>query len=83
MTYNIRIIKIEGKMFSVPSLATTAALTAVQDNTPRISKKNLVKKKEKQIMMRKYQTLKVNVVVRLIIINLRVICQMQKEKKRN
>ena len=70
-------------MFSVPSLATTAALTAVQDNTPRISKKNLVKKKEKQIMMRKYQTLKVNVVVRLIIINLRVICQMQKEKKRN
>ena len=47
MTYNIRIIKIEGKMFSVPSLATTAALTAVQDNTPRISKKNLVKKKRK------------------------------------
>ena len=48
--YNAKIIEIEGKIPSITALATTAALTAVENKIPDIN--NLVK--EKQIMTQKY-----------------------------
>ena len=48
--YNAKIIEIEGKIPSITGLATTAALTAVENKTPDVN--NLVK--EKQIMTQKY-----------------------------
>ena len=48
--YNTKIIEIEGKIPSITGLATTAALTAVENKTPDVN--NLVK--EKQIMTQKY-----------------------------
>ena len=52
-------------MSSISGLATTAALTAVENKIPNVS--NLVKK---QIMTQKYHTLKINILIQLIIINL-------------
>ena len=50
-------------------LATTAALTAVENKIPDVN--NLVKKK-KQIMTQKYYTLNLNIFLLLITINLQV-----------
>ena len=59
----------------ISSLATTAAVTAAENKIPNIN--NLLKKKE-NIMTRKYQTLKINILQRLIIANLGVIYFMQR-----
>ena len=48
--YNAKIIEIEGKIPNITGLATTAALTAVENEIPDVN--NLVK--EKQIMTQKY-----------------------------
>ena len=48
--YNANIIEIESKIPSITGLATTAALTAVENKIPDVN--NLVK--EKQIMKQKY-----------------------------
>ena len=48
--YNSKIIEIEGKIPNITGLATTAALTAVENEIPDVN--NLVK--EKQIMTQKY-----------------------------
>ena len=66
--YNAKIKDIEAKIPSVINLATTTALSAVENKIPKVS--NLVKK---QIMMQKYQTLRKNILLLLIIVNLRMI----------
>ena len=58
---------------SISGLATTAALTAVENKIPNPS--NQVKK---QVMRKNYWTLKVNILLHLIITNLRVIYLMQR-----
>ena len=42
--YNTKVSEIEGKILSITSLATTSALTAVENKTPNVS--NLLKKKD-------------------------------------
>ena len=49
--YSIEISEIESKIPSISSLATTSALTAVENIIPEIS--SLVKKKKKQNIMQK------------------------------
>ena len=66
--YDAKISDIEGKMPSTIGLAITASLDAVEYKIPNAS--DLVI--EKQIMMQKYQTLKKNILLLMIIINLRV-----------
>ena len=63
--YNAQITEIESKVCSITGLPTTAALTTVENKMSDVS--NLV---NKRVMMRKYQTLKINLLLRLITINL-------------
>ena len=65
--YNTKITEIEGKIFTITGLATTAALNIVKNKIPNFG--NLVKK---QIMMQKYQTPNLNILPHLIITNLRM-----------
>ena len=65
--YNTKITEIEGKIFTITGLATTAALNTVKNKIPNFG--NLVKK---QIMMQKYQTPNLNILPHLIITNLRM-----------
>lgn len=58
------ITEIEGKVPSLTGLATSAGLTSLKNKLAGFS--NLVKK---QIMAQKHQTLKVNILLRLIITN--------------
>ena len=67
--YNAKITEIEDKIPSINGLATNSALTSVENKIPDIS--NLVKKK--QNMIQKYQTLNLNILLRLITINLLMI----------
>ena len=55
------------------NLATTTTLTAVENKIPNVT--DLVKKK--QIMMQRYQKLRTNILLPLIIINLRMLYLMQ------
>ena len=57
-----------GKIPSISSIVTTTALIEVKNRIPAVS--NLVKKKE--IMMQKYQTLNLNILLRLIAIDLQM-----------
>ena len=59
--------EIEDKISSITGLDTTAALNAVENNIPNIS--NLVKK---TYYGAKYQTLNLNILQHLVIINLRM-----------
>ena len=63
--YNAKITETEGKIPSITGSATTAVLNALENKIPDC--RNLVKK---QITMQKYQTLNLNISLRLIIINL-------------
>ena len=65
--YNAKITETEGKIASISGLATNAALTAVGNKIPDVS--NLVKK---QIVMKKYWTLNLNLLLQPIIINLQM-----------
>ena len=66
-------MQIEGNIPSISGLATTAALTAIENKIPDIS--NQLKKK--QIMTQKHQTLNLSILLQLITINLQVKCLMQ------
>ena len=66
--YNAKLSEIGSKIPTTLGLATTAALTAVENNIPNVI--NLLKK---QIITQKYQILKVNILLRLIITHLRII----------
>ena len=61
-------MQIEGNIPSISGLATTAALTAIENKIPDIS--NQLKKK--QIMTQKNQTLNLSILLQLITINLQV-----------
>ena len=61
-------MQIEGNIPSISGLATTAALTAIENKIPDIS--NQLKKK--QIMTQKHQTLNLSISLQLITINLQV-----------
>ena len=61
-------MQIEGNIPSISGLATTAALTAIENKIPDIS--NQLKKK--QIMTQKHQTLHLSILLQLITINLQV-----------
>ena len=65
--HNAKLTEKEVKILlpSISGLPTTSALTAVENKIHDVS--NLVKK---QIMTQKYQTLKINILLQLIIINL-------------
>ena len=63
--FNAKITEIVSKIPSISSLATSGALYAVENKIPDVN--SLVKKK---IMMEKYQTLKINILLQLITINL-------------
>ena len=65
--YNAKIYEIEDKIPSITGLATTAALTAVENKIPDII--NLVKKNKQQIMTQK---LNLSILLPLITINLQV-----------
>ena len=69
--YNAKIKDIEDKKPSITGLATTTALTAVENKIPNVS--TLVKK----IMLQKNQALKKNILLFLIIINLQITYLMQ------
>ena len=71
--YNAKITEIEGKIPNITGLTTAVALTVVENKIPNIS--DLAKK---QIITQQYQTLKVKILLRLIIPNLRVIYLMQR-----
>ena len=73
MTDYAKITDIEGKIPSIIGLAITAVLTAVENKILSVS--DLVKK---QIMMQKQKTLRKNILMLLIIINLPVIHLMRK-----
>ena len=62
--HNNKITEIEGKIPNVTVLATTTVLTAVGNKMHDVN--NFVKK---QIMTQKYQTLKLNILLQLIIIS--------------
>ena len=57
--------EIEIKIPSISGLATTAALIVVQNKVAEVS--NLIKR---QVMTQKYQTLKLNMLLQVILINL-------------
>ena len=61
-------MQIEGNIPSISGLATTAALTAIENKIPDIS--NQLKKK--QIMTQKHQTLNLSILLQCITINLQV-----------
>ena len=65
--YNAVITEIEGKLSSITGLATTSVLTAVESRIPDVN--NLVKK---QVMMLKYYTLNLNILLKLITIDLQM-----------
>ena len=65
--YNAIITEIEDKLSSITGLATTSALTAVESRIPDVN--NLVKK---QVMMLKYYTLNLNILLKLITIDLQM-----------
>ena len=73
MTDYAKITDIEGKIPSIIGLAITAVLTAVENRILSVS--DLVKK---QIMMQKQKTLRKNILILLIIINLPVIHLMRR-----
>ena len=62
---NAKINEIENKLPSTAGLATNAALTAVENKIPDVS---ILSKKK--IIMQKYQTLKINILLWLITIHL-------------
>ena len=62
---NTKINEIENKLPSTAGLATNAALTAVENKIPDVS---ILSKKK--IIMQKYQTLKINILLWLITIHL-------------
>ena len=72
-------MQIEGNIPSISGLATTAALTAIENKIPDIS--NQLKKK--QIMTQKHQTLNLSILLQLITINLQVKGLMQIQDKKN
>ena len=74
MTDYAKITDIEGKIPSIIGLAITAVLTAVENRILSVS--DLVKK---QIMMQKQKTLRKNILILLIIINLLVIHLMDRK----
>ena len=74
MTDYAKITDIEGKIPSIIGLAITAVLTAVENKILSVS--DLVKK---QIMMQKQKTLRKNILILLIIINLLVIHLMDRK----
>ena len=59
--YNAKSTEIEGKIPSISGLATNFALITVENKIPDIS--NLVKKKQQQILMQKYQTSNLNILL--------------------
>ena len=61
-------MQIEGNIPSISGLATTAALTAIENKIPDISNQL----KQKQIMTQKHQTLNLSILLQLITINLQV-----------
>ena len=70
---NTKITEIDGKMSNSTGLPTTASLTAVENKIPDVS--NLVKK---TYCDAKYQTLNLNILLRLITRNLLVKHLMQR-----
>ena len=62
---NTKINEIENKLPSTAGLATNAALTAVENKIPDVSVLS-----KKKIIMQKYQTLKINILLWLITIHL-------------
>ena len=66
--HNAKVNVIESKIPSTTGLASTAAVNAVENRIPHTN--DFVKTKKKQILMQKYQTLKVNISPHLIMINL-------------
>ena len=72
--YNAKITEMEGKILSISGLATSAASTVVENKIPNVS--SSVKK---QIMTQKYQTLSLNILLRLIITSL-LVKHFQKKK---
>ena len=74
MDYSTKITEVEGKIRSTGGLDTTATLISVKNKIRNVS--NLLKKK--QIITQKYHILRKNILVRLIITNLRVIYLMQR-----
>ena len=71
--YDNKMTKIEGELTSITSLTTTAALSAVGNKIPNVI--DLVKK---QNMMQKYQALRTNISLHLVVIILWVIYLMQR-----
>ena len=60
-------------MPSIIGLATNSVLTAVENKIPNVvlqSKKKQNKTKKKQIMTQKYETLKLNILLRLVTMSL-------------
>ena len=70
--YDNRITETEGKKFNINGLATTSAFNAVKNKVPNVS--DLVKKN----MMQKYQALRANIPIHLIITNLSIIYLMER-----
>ena len=64
--YNSKVSEIESKIPSISGLATTSALTKVENEIPNVG--NLVKKK--QIIIQKYHTLKVDMLLQPITVSL-------------
>ena len=71
--YNAKVTEIKGKIPSITGLATTAAVNAIKNKIPIIS--NQV---TKNVIMQKYQILSLNILPRLIIINLQTKYIMQR-----
>ena len=76
--YDNRVTETEGKKFNINGLGTTSALNAVKNKVSNVS--DLVKKK---IMMRKYQALRANIPIHLIMTNLGIIYLMQRWEIKN
>ena len=72
--YNAKITEMEGKILSISGLATSAASTVVENKIPNVSSSD-----KKQIMTQKYQTLSLNILLRLIITSL-LVKHFQKKK---
>ena len=72
--YNAKVTEMEGKILSISGLATSAASTVVENKIPNVSSSD-----KKQIMTQKYQTLSLNILLRLIITSL-LVKHFQKKK---
>ena len=70
--YDNRITETEGKKFNINGLATTSAFNAAKNKVPNVN--DLVKKN----VMQKYQALRANIPIHLIITNLGIIYLMQR-----